>query len=440
MIRARIRPVLRIVLTIFICLILASFVALQLRYGAALNGLLSLPQANAYEQTNLHDGAQLASSITTTVDYCSEVVASNNVSNPSGKTSTQVDFDNAWFERDASVYNHDLATTCSVLSAVCNSESQFYGRVDDSDPYVEKALSALGFSNIRTESYQLRSYILDQIAALFSGSHDVAAYAFASKTIPGVSGNPDQTLIFVGIRGSYGIEWVSNFRVFDQSENAEHIGFNAAEQEIVTALAQYIDDSNIDPQQSKILTTGHSRGGSIANLLAADLDRGYSLSGVPISAENVYAYTFAAPSTVKAGKRSDQTYDNIFNVVSTSDVVPQLPLSSWNYDKYGTTITLPRVNDSKFATSYTAMQGAYEANTGYTNPCNESDLGKLDELDAAAAEAAPSVESIFSFECLEFVFKTLTSIDMKSVSYAHYPDTYIAWMQSLDQPRSIMTA
>ncbi len=41
--------------------------------------------------------------------------------------------------------------------------------------------SALGFSQVRTDSYELRSAVLDQLAALVSGSHDVAAYTFANR-------------------------------------------------------------------------------------------------------------------------------------------------------------------------------------------------------------------------------------------------------------------
>ncbi|MEG0505322.1 MAG: hypothetical protein RR547_11805, partial [Raoultibacter sp.] len=43
------RSVLRVVLAVSVILVLVSFSSLQLRYGAAVLGLLPTPQANAYE-------------------------------------------------------------------------------------------------------------------------------------------------------------------------------------------------------------------------------------------------------------------------------------------------------------------------------------------------------------------------------------------------------
>ncbi len=47
----------------------------------------------------------------------SEIIAGNDRDNPSGKTSTSVAFDDAWFAADGHVYNHALATTAMALSA-----------------------------------------------------------------------------------------------------------------------------------------------------------------------------------------------------------------------------------------------------------------------------------------------------------------------------------
>lgn len=207
---------------------------------------------------------------TVSVEYCSEVVAGHDADNPSGLTSTNLAFDDAWLERDSFAYQHQLATACSVLAAVCNSESQFYGGVEGAKPYAELALGALGFDDVRTDSYALRSGILDEIGALFAGSHDVAAYTLASKTVPGKKGEPPTTILFVGIRGSYGIEWLSNFN-FMNPVDADHQGFKAAEREIEEALFDYARERGADPAHTRVLVTGHSRGGAIANLLGRAL-------------------------------------------------------------------------------------------------------------------------------------------------------------------------
>ena len=61
-----------------------------------------------------------------------------------------------------------------MLAAVCNSESRFYSTPDGS-PFAEGALGALGFSDVHTGSYALRSRVLDELGALLTGQHAVAA-------------------------------------------------------------------------------------------------------------------------------------------------------------------------------------------------------------------------------------------------------------------------
>lgn len=70
-----------------------------------------------------------------------------------GLTSTALTFDDAWFANSSHEYNYGLATACAILSAVCNSESQFYGSIDGAVPYAEKTLGALGFESARTRSF-----------------------------------------------------------------------------------------------------------------------------------------------------------------------------------------------------------------------------------------------------------------------------------------------
>lgn len=430
-----IRSAARIVATTFFCLMLVSVFSIQLRYSAAVFGFLPVPQANAYEHEGAASQARVDGPITVSVDYTSEVVAGNDRMNPSGLTSTQMTFDDAWLRSDSHTYNHDLATACAVLSAVVNSESQFYGSVDGAVPYAEKALSSLGFDNVRTESFALRSHVLDQIGALFAGSHDVAAYAFASKTLEGADGEPDETLIFVGIRGSYGIEWLSNFNLAGGEAGTDHQGFKRAESEIAEALEQYAKGIGADPDRTRVLVTGHSRGGAVANLLAADLDDRAATDRALARTDGVYAYTFAAPGSTQSIERNAASYGNIFNVANPSDIVPKLPLFTWGYGHYGATVELPDVKDSAFSREYEAMQAAFQANTGYANPCCSEDLGALDSFDAKAAETVPSLENMLSIEGVVGTVQALAGIDYPKALAAHYPDTYIAWMQTVDSRR-----
>ncbi|MEG1827180.1 MAG: lipase family protein [Gordonibacter sp.] len=366
-----------------------------------------------------------------TAEYCSEAVTTNGLENLSGRTSTAISLDNAWFSHDSRIYQHDLATACAVLAAVCNSESQYYSNVQGSLPYAEQTLGALGFDDVRTESYALRSSLLDELGALLSGTHDVAAYTFASKTIPRTASAPSTTLVFVGIRGSYGVEWLSNFNLSDAEGAADHQGFRAAEDEIQRALTQYASTIGADPQHTRILITGHSRGGAIANLLAARLDNLSDTDNQMAPASGIYAYTFAAPGATRAADQHNATYGNIFNIVNESDIIPQLPLSIWGYGKYGTTVTLPSVSSNGFDGHYDAMCEAFQQNTGIAPHISEDALATLDAFGERAAREVPSTEAfanplgIFSFA------RALFGVDLSAALISHYPDTYIAWMQSV---------
>lgn len=426
------RSIPRAALMVCAILVLVSFSSLQLRYGAAVLGILPTPQANAYEDEFIAQQS-VGESITVTADYCSEVVAGRDPANPSGRTSTELTFNDSWFLADSHSYNHDLATACSVLSAVSNSESQFYGNVNGAIPYAEQTLSALGFSDIRTESYALRSNPLDQMAAFFVDSHDVAAYALASKTIAGKDGGPDETLVFVGIRGSYGIEWLSNFNLFGSStEDSDHLGFKLAEREVVGALEGYLQDIDADPARTKVLVTGHSRGGSIANLLAADINNRAGAADALVPSQNVYAYTFASPCTTQASDQGSRLHKNIFNIINPADVVPQLLLSTWGFGRYGSKVELPDAVNTDSASLYGSMQVKFQANTGYASPYKADELEALDAFDATASEALPVYESLLSPQGVVSAVQAISGIDIDMMCTAHYPDTYIAWMQSTE--------
>ena len=314
------------------CLLLIALFMVQLRYTGYESGLVPVAHANGNAVV-----AHVPASPRTTVtaEYCSEVVAALDPNNPSGRTSTQLTFDDSWFFHDARTYQHDLATACSVLAAVCNSESQYYDGVAGSLPYAERTLGALGFHDVRTESYAMRSSVLDEVSSLLVGSSDVAAYTLASKTIASDGDGKPVTLLFVGIRGTYGAEWLSNFNFLGAgSDDADHRGFKAAEEEVEKAVRSYASDLGIDPAHTRILITGHSRGGAIANLLAADLGDPDDDASALAPSSGIYAYTFAAPCATRADDRHDPRFDNIFNVVNEADIVTQLPLSSWGFGRF----------------------------------------------------------------------------------------------------------
>lgn len=415
----------------YLCVVLA--LSNQARYFAEQKGFIEPKLASDYTIAATYTPSAKGA-VQTTVEYCSEIVAVNDSSNSSGITQTNLTFNDSWFTNDSKTYNHEMATTCSILSAVCNSESHYYSDVYGSSAYAEEALTTLGFSNIQTDSYQMRSHTLDQIGSLFSGSYDVAAYAFASKDITSSFGNDGTTLIFIGIRGSYGAEWLSNIKMLNNTTpHFDHKGFKAAEEDVKAALEAYILDIGVNPANIKLLITGHSRGGAIANLLAADFNNGTTLFEDAISTSDVFAYTYASPSVTQNETRTNPRHNNVFNVVNPSDIVCQLPLTSWNYGRYGTVVSLPTTGSYNFETVRNNMQTNHAQNTNYYNPCSTEDLSKLASFEEYTSKAIPNAESLFTPPGAFATLQALYSIDYSKALYVHCPDSYIAWMQALEE-------
>ena len=211
-----------------------------------------------------------------------------------------------------------------------------------------------------------------------------------------------------------------------------------AEEEVEKAVRSYASDLGIDPAHTRILITGHSRGGAIANLLAADLGDPDDDASALAPSSGIYAYTFAAPCATRADDRHDPRFGNIFNVVNEADIVTQLPLSSWGFGRYGSTITLPSTVSVDFDDSYAIVQTAYQRNTGYALGCDEDDFATLSTFGSTASTRVPTLDALVSPLGIVGAVQSLLGLDLSAALTAHYPDTYIAWMQAgaADQPAS----
>jgi len=124
-----------------------------------------------------------------------------------------------------------------------------------------------------------------------------------------------RNLVIVAIRGTYEIfEWRSNLRVWNWYDT--HIGFRLATEDVYENLMAY-KRANQLAGNAIVFTTGHSRGGAVANLLAAQLNNG-----------NVYAYTFASPNVIRTpilDRTAQPQHTNIFNIINCHDPVPRFP-------------------------------------------------------------------------------------------------------------------
>ena len=368
---------------------------------------------------------------TARIDFTSMATGSKTIS-------TEVAWDDGWFFQDPTVYNHDLAATCSVLSAVANSESAYYQAGSNAPAYMDAALAELGFGQISTASYQYRSEIFDEIVDLIAGTDDVVAYSVATKRVTSEDGDK-KTLFLVSVRGSYGSEWLSDLNMgsaaaYDMDE-ITHEGFERAAREIVDELAERItEEAGLGGTDDiALLFTGHSRGAAVANIAAAYADEMSQGMRVLAPRGSIYCCTFATPGVTTFDTARDGLYDNIFNIMNPSDMVPRLPLESWGYGRYGRDLWLPGYGDGGFAERHKAMCEVFEANTGVECPYVPEDRVHVDRLVEDLSREIPTADDLSSAGGVASLIRDLLSdVNPMQVLYGHYPSVYIAWMQSLD--------
>ena len=177
------------------------------------------------------------------------------------------------------------------------------------------------------------------------------------------------TLVAVGIRGNrYKNEWQSNLTL---SAGFRHEGFDAAATLVTDRVLSYIAQHSFT-SPVKVWITGFSRAGAIANLVAANLNRSSMLTS-----EQVYAYTFAAPQAIWLPSEDDMVsgFENIYNILGASDMVPQIVPAEWGYARYGIDKWLPGAEyNSNFKSMYSTIQkilkDEYHVNSYYNVQLN----------------------------------------------------------------------
>jgi len=185
-----------------------------------------------------------------------------------------------YFMQGAQNYNHDLAIWTAELSLLA------YGRDNNGEGTnpepIRTHLENLGFRDFVQENYTNPS-----------NNHTVA-YTIARRTT--VVHESAKNVIVVAIRGTVTDEEnISN--IFAIGSEEVHVGFGAAMADLRLELTNYIIHHGLfyNPENNIILITGHSRGGAVANLLAADLNEREHLA----HRGNIFTYTFAAPNSTR---------------------------------------------------------------------------------------------------------------------------------------------
>ena len=235
---------------------------------------------------------------------------------------------NELFDQPADVYNHELATLAMELSyAVYNPPPSFY-----TIPYtswITKYQHDIDEIWDWGTAYQFDDGVsyLDEFAQ--NGLTSSVGHVIAHKNI--TVDNVERPLIVVGIRGTaHLLGWVTNFHALALPAN-DDLGFNGAASMVGQNLKDYIDGRNLE--DPIVLITGHSKGGSVSNVLAHKLNND-DIQGLELNDSDVYAYTFA---TVQVGSNLQTNYTNIFNILNKYDTFTYLPssLPLWDWENHG---------------------------------------------------------------------------------------------------------
>lgn len=271
-----------------------------------------------------------------------------------GTTTVSYTMDYRNFFGDNTVYHPELATVSVVGSAVA-----YYSSIDltymSFDSPVSWAggiatqaegfefMQVLGFEDV--VDYNLNHYGDDDICEMIIGHHTVS-YNGETKVVVG--------MLVRGTERYSEEEWSSNFNVgdlarfFDEYDCPEgksprqsnddwtrktnHRGFDVCATRLMKDLKNYLDEyvrpvlGSMPGAKLTYWLTGHSRGGSVANIMSAYLiDEG----------EEVYCYTFACPYTTANTEASAEKYDCIFNLLNSNDFVPTMPMPEWGFTRYG---------------------------------------------------------------------------------------------------------
>ena len=219
------------------------------------------------------------------------------------------EFSDDYFFLPSDEYSHPFARASLGLALSAFRHKNPGGEYrEDQDDYLVAFLQDAGFEEIDTHTYDSEP------------TTDSIALGIGQKKVD------DVTVTVLAVCGeNYGPEWASNLTVGD---NLRSDGFADAARKVEDELDAYLKKHPVQGD-SKMWITGYSRGGAVANIVAADCtDSGRF--------QDIYAYTFAAPRTT----REPGNYPNIFNIIRKNDPVPKIPAADWGYQRYGVDMLL----------------------------------------------------------------------------------------------------
>ena len=250
-----------------------------------------------------------------------------------------------YFKSSADRSRPDVSlATASIHLAVAAFNAMDSAEYTDKDRHVRNLLTTLGYSDYDcSETFHQKP------------TDDSIAIAAAAKRPTGA----DYTLLAVAVRGGgYEAEWAGNFSI---GKVGNHTDFQQCADYCMTFLRKYVQDHNITGRV-KLWLTGYSRGGSIGNIMAGEIDRGDALPGITIRYEDLYAYFFEPPQGVDVSNDPrNPRYNNIWNFLNYNDLVPLVAMSELGFARYGRDYYYPDATMANYAEQREAMLHFYNA-------------------------------------------------------------------------------
>ncbi len=255
-------------------------------------------------------------------------------------------FNEDYFRRPSTIYNHDLAILSQVFALTSGNTTESmknwgenYNHMIDTttddgtidyeihrNAYIVEVYKTLGFYNDVYKKYDVS----------LNDNSNTCGYSIAMKDIK--VNDLDYKLVCLNVRSvNYGSGWGSNFYLSDESKRT---GFEHAGYDVYEGLKEYLEEHNLD-KRVKIWIPAYSRGAGVANVAAALLDKDISEGKYKFKKEDVYAYMCATPMPTLNEDGASSIYNNIFNTVIESDIVSAVAPKYWGYKRYGNVITIP---------------------------------------------------------------------------------------------------
>lgn len=250
-----------------------------------------------------------------------------------------------YFSESAYLYNESLATM-SLSFAMSAFGSSSGGQTDYTDKSVNarNLLKEIGVAeeSIATNDWFTKKPTTDSIGVI-AGNKQIC-----------VDGET-YTLIAVAVRGGgYEQEWAGNFTI---GKSGQHKGFKTAKENVLEFISQYIADQGI-AGPVKFWVTGYSRAAATANLVSAAIDDGTVFPAyISFSSKDVYSYCFETPAgELTSSVKDESKYNNIFNIINSSDPVPYVAPAAMGFGRYGIDRYLPSAESSP--DSYSELKSA----------------------------------------------------------------------------------